>query len=106
MAKAFPSLLAAIHRTESDSADQSFAPLMSAPRSGISSGLATAEAPAGAVVVLEARPVYAYVARVTYRGDADPTAMIVGFALVAVLCVAATLIPLRVAVRKLELGEA
>lgn len=59
----------------------------------------------GAVVVLEARPVYAYVRELTYGGEADPTEMVVGFALVAVLCVAATLIPLRLAVRKLELGE-
>ncbi|MEX0908598.1 MAG: hypothetical protein WDZ58_02440, partial [Gemmatimonadaceae bacterium] len=59
----------------------------------------------GAVVVLEARPVYSYVRQVTYRGGADPTEMIIGFGLVALLCVAATLIPLRAAVRKLELGE-
>ncbi len=60
----------------------------------------------GAVVVLEARPVYQYVRRITYRGDADPTEMVVGFVLVAVLCVATTLIPLRVAVGRLERGEA
>ncbi|MGK2933889.1 MAG: putative ABC transporter permease subunit [Gemmatimonadaceae bacterium] len=59
----------------------------------------------GAVVVLEARPVYSYVRQATYRGGADPTEMVVGFGLVTLLCVAATLIPLRVAVKKLELGE-
>jgi ABC-2 type transport system permease protein len=59
----------------------------------------------GAVVVLEARPVYSYMRQVTYSGGADPTEMVVGFGLVAVLCVAATLIPLRVAVSRLERGE-
>ncbi len=59
----------------------------------------------GAVVVIEARPVYSYVRQVTYRGGGDPTGMIVGFGLVAALCVAATLIPLRTAVSRLERGE-
>ncbi|MBA3579669.1 MAG: hypothetical protein H0W42_06765 [Gemmatimonadaceae bacterium] len=60
----------------------------------------------GAVVILEARPVYSYVRRLTYGGDADPTEMVMGFVLVGVLCVAATLVPLRLAARRLELGEA
>lgn len=48
---------------------------------------------------------YSYVRQVTYRGSGDPTEMIVGFALAGLLCVAATLIPLRVAVSRLERGE-
>ncbi len=60
----------------------------------------------GAVVILEARPVYSYVRRLTYGGDADPTEMVIGFGLVGLLCVAATLVPLRLAARRLELGEA
>ena len=60
----------------------------------------------GAVVILEARPVYSYVRRLTYGGDADPTEMVIGFVLAGLLCVAATLVPLRLAVRRLELGEA
>ena len=60
----------------------------------------------GAVVVLEARPVYSYIRGITYFGGADPSQMIVGFVLVTALCVAATLVPLKVAVRRLERGEA
>ena len=60
----------------------------------------------GAVVILEARPVYSYVRRLTFGGDADPTEMVIGFVLAGLLCVAATLVPLRLAVRRLELGEA
>ncbi|MGI9139717.1 MAG: putative ABC transporter permease subunit [Gemmatimonadaceae bacterium] len=59
----------------------------------------------GAVVMLEARPVYSYMRGMTYRGQADPTEMVVGFGIVALVCVAATIIPLRVAARRLEAGE-
>jgi len=54
------------------------------------------------VVVLEARPVYSYLAAKTFGGSADPLEMIIGFGLAALLCVAATIVPIRVALRRLE----
>jgi hypothetical protein len=65
----------------------------------------TAVAVIGAVVVLEARPVYAYLAARTYGYDPDPTELIVGFGLAALLCVVAALLPIKVALRRLEAGE-
>jgi ABC-2 type transport system permease protein len=54
------------------------------------------------VVVLEARPVYSYLSARTYGGRADPIEMIIGFGLAALLCVAATIVPIRIALRRLE----
>ena len=60
----------------------------------------------GAVVVLEARPVYGYLRAVTFgTGTGDPTDMVVGFGLAALLCVVTTLVPIRVALGRLELVE-
>jgi ABC-2 type transport system permease protein len=60
----------------------------------------------GGVVILEARPVYSYLASKTFtRATTDPTEMVVGFGLAALLCVAATIIPIRVALRRLETIE-
>ena len=56
----------------------------------------------GAVVVLEARPVYGYLYARTYGTGADPTEMGVGFGLAALLCVLSTLVPIRLARRRLE----
>ncbi len=56
----------------------------------------------GAVVILEARPVYSYLAAQTFGGSADPAGMIAGFGGAAALCVAATVFPLRYAQRRLE----
>ena len=68
----------------------------------------------GAVVILEARPVYSYLASiapaavnggtVAQAGQPEPavTEMVVGFGLAAGLCIAATVIPIKVALRKLE----
>ena len=57
------------------------------------------------VVALEARPVYAYLSARAFRTAIDPTGMWIGFALAAVLCVAATLLPIEVARRRLERVE-
>jgi ABC-2 type transport system permease protein len=56
----------------------------------------------GAVVILEARPVYSYLSAQTFGGDVDPAGMIVGFGGAAALCIAATVLPLRYAQRRLE----
>jgi ABC-2 type transport system permease protein len=58
------------------------------------------------VVILEARPVYSYLASRTFtRATTDPTEMVVGFGLAALLCVVATIVPIRVALRRLETVE-
>lgn len=58
------------------------------------------------VVILEARPVYSYLASKTFtRATTDPTEMVVGFGLAALLCIAATIVPIRVALRRLETVE-
>jgi ABC-2 type transport system permease protein len=59
----------------------------------------------GAILVLEARPVYLYLSARSFRTAADPTQMILGFALAAALCLAATFLPLRMARRRLEALE-
>jgi ABC-2 type transport system permease protein len=70
----------------------------------------------GLVVILEARPVYTYLTALrcqelppgdfTCRGYEPPqlSQMVVGFGLAAVLCGAGALLPIRVALRKLERG--
>lgn len=59
----------------------------------------------GAVIVLEARPVYGYLSAKAFRQPIEPTEMVVGFGLAALLCIAATLIPIRVALKRLEATE-
>jgi ABC-2 type transport system permease protein len=59
----------------------------------------------GGVVILEARPVYSYLSRTFTLAKPDPTEMIVGFGLAVLLCVAATVIPIKVAMRRLETVE-
>jgi len=56
----------------------------------------------GAVVMLEAKPVYAYLSARAYGTPAEPFAMIVGFGLAAVLCITTTVVPIRLALRRLE----
>jgi ABC-2 type transport system permease protein len=58
-----------------------------------------------AVVVLEARPVYSYLSAQFYGTPTYPMEMIVGFGAAALLCVAATLIPIGIAKRRLEAVE-
>ncbi|HVX39180.1 MAG TPA: hypothetical protein VHB25_06370 [Gemmatimonadaceae bacterium] len=59
----------------------------------------------GAVIILEARPVYSYLSAQAFGSPVEPTEMIAGFAFAAVLCIAATLIPIEVALRRLERFE-
>lgn len=59
----------------------------------------------GAVIVLEARPVYGYLSAKAFRQPIEPTEMVVGFGLAALLCIAATLLPIRVALKRLEATE-
>jgi len=57
------------------------------------------------VIVLEARPVYVYLAARSFGGPMDVRTMVEGLAAAALVCLGATLIPLRVAVRRLERVE-
>ena len=59
----------------------------------------------GSVIVLEARPVYSYLSAKAYGTTADPRELVVGFGLAALLCVAATLLPIRLALTRLEAIE-
>ena len=55
----------------------------------------------GIVIVLEARPVYSYLSARAFGTPIAPTEMVVGFAIAALLYVAATLLPIHLAVRRL-----
>ena len=57
------------------------------------------------VITLEARPVYGYLSAKFYNTPTDPTEMIIGFGLAAALCVAATIVPIGIARRRLEAVE-
>lgn len=60
----------------------------------------------GAVITVEGRPVYIYLLAKSIRGATIYVPeMIVGFGLAALICIAATLIPIRLALRRMELGE-
>ena len=59
----------------------------------------------GAVVVLEARPVYGYVAARAFGGSTNPTEMIIGFGLAAALCVGTLVGSVTIAVRRLTAVE-
>jgi hypothetical protein len=59
----------------------------------------------GGVVILEARPVYMYLQSHAYGGSMSPMEMIIGFGLAAVLCGAATLVPISIAERRMETFE-
>jgi ABC-2 type transport system permease protein len=58
-----------------------------------------------AVVVLEARPVYSYLSAQFYGTPTYPMEMLFGFGAAAVLCIAATLVPIGIAKRRLEAVE-
>ncbi len=65
----------------------------------------TAVAVIGGVVILEARPVYAYLSARSFGTPTDTVEMAVGFGLALLLCGAATLVPIRVALTRLEAVE-
>ncbi|MEO5589492.1 MAG: hypothetical protein ABIS03_07895, partial [Gemmatimonadaceae bacterium] len=51
----------------------------------------------GVVITLEARPVFSYLAAKSFGSETNPMEMWVGFGSSAVICLAATIIPLRIA---------
>jgi ABC-2 type transport system permease protein len=59
----------------------------------------------GAVVMLEARPVYGYLSAKAYGEEVYPVEMAIGFGAAAVVCAVATLVPIEVALRRLEAVE-
>ncbi len=59
----------------------------------------------GAVTVLEARPVYAYLSARSFDQAVSTSSMTVGFVAAAALCLAGTFVPLRIAQRRLEAIE-
>ncbi len=59
----------------------------------------------GVVVVLEARPVYSYLLARVYHTDPDPVAMWVGFGAAGFVCIACTLAPINIALRRLSAVE-
>jgi ABC-2 type transport system permease protein len=59
----------------------------------------------GAVIMLEARPVYSYVGAKAFGGVTDPGTMVAGFTGAALICLAGTFVPLRLALRRLEAIE-
>ena len=65
----------------------------------------TSVAVIGGVVVLEARPVYSYLSARAFGGTAEITEMVIGFGLAAALCLTATLVPIRMALTRLQAIE-
>ena len=59
----------------------------------------------GAVLILEARPIYTWLGARSAGDTAAPTDLVAGLAAAAGLCLAATFIPLRIAQRRLEAIE-
>ncbi len=59
----------------------------------------------GGVILLEARPVFGYLASRAFGAESSPVEMVIGFGLAGLLCCAATLIPIRVALTRLEALE-
>ena len=55
----------------------------------------------GVVIVLEARPVYDYVGARMFKTDPDPSAMWLGFGGATLVCLAATFVPIRIAVKRM-----
>src|SRR5688500_11726661 len=56
----------------------------------------------GIVITLEARPVFTYLASRAFGAPTDPMEMVIGFGTAGIVCVVATLIPIRIALRRLE----
>lgn len=59
----------------------------------------------GVVLVLEARPVYAFLSAVAAGEDPVPLDLAFGLGMAAAVCLASTFIPLRIARRRLEMVE-
>ena len=65
----------------------------------------TAIALIGGVIVLEAPAVYSYLSARAFGTPTDPWAMARGLGIAAAICVAATIVPIRIALRRLEAVE-
>ena len=59
----------------------------------------------GGVVILEARPVYGYLHARAFGSPNDIHEMVVGFGLAAAVCLFSTLVPIKVALRRLQAIE-
>jgi hypothetical protein len=59
----------------------------------------------GSVIVLEARPVYGYLSAKAFSQPIEPSEMILGFGLAALLCIVATIAPIKLALKRLEAVE-
>ena len=59
----------------------------------------------GGTIILEARPVYGYLSARAFHQPESPLEMVLGFGAAALLCVASTVIPIKVALRRLENTE-
>ena len=59
----------------------------------------------GGVIVLEAKPVYSYLSAAAFGTPAEPVAMTIGFTAAGVLCAAVMIVPVRVALTRLERVE-
>ena len=59
----------------------------------------------GVVVLLEARPVYDYLSSSAFGTEPNPIGMILGFGAAALLCILATVLPIRTALARLEAVE-
>jgi len=57
------------------------------------------------VVIAEARPVYGYLSAIAFNQPKDATEIVLGFGIAAALCVASTVIPIRIALNRLERME-
>jgi ABC-2 type transport system permease protein len=56
----------------------------------------------GLVIILEARPVYQFVGARLLRADPDPSAMWLGFGGATLVCLAATFVPIRIAMGRMK----
>ena len=59
----------------------------------------------GTVISLEARPVFTFLASRAFGAQNEPAEMIIGFGLAGIVCVVATVMPIRIALRRLEALE-
>ncbi len=56
----------------------------------------------GIVITLEARPVFSYLASVSFGSPREPTEMLWGFGVAALVCIFATIAPIKLALRRLD----
>ena len=59
----------------------------------------------GLVITLEARPVFSYLASISFGSERDPAEMLWGFGVAGLICLFATIAPIKLALRRLEALE-